>query len=117
MAARKIKVLHDDRTRLKIRTSQLLNRLHAYALSETDPQSGKPVDLSATQVKAIEVLLRKSLPDLSQTESTNTNINYDASEMTDAQLASIAAAASNAATGSAGVAEETEVENEPHPVH
>lgn len=64
MAARVNKVQHDDRTREKIRTSQLLNRLHAYALSENDPQSGKPVELSSTQVKAIEVLLRKALPDL-----------------------------------------------------
>lgn len=91
MAARKNKVQHDDRTRLKIRTSQLLNRLHSYALNEADPISGKTVELSSTQVKAIEVLLRKSLPDLSQVESTNTNINIDAAEMTDAQLASIAA--------------------------
>ena len=64
MAARTTKVKHDDATREKIRTSQLLNRLHAYALSENDPQNGKPVDLSGGQVKAIEVLLRKSLPDL-----------------------------------------------------
>ena len=64
MAARKRKVQHDDKTRDKIRTSQLLNRLHAYALSEDDPQSGKPVELSSTHVKAIEGLLRKSLPDL-----------------------------------------------------
>lgn len=64
MAARKNKVQHDDKTRDKIRTSQLLNRLHAYALSEDDPQTGKSVELSSAQVKAIEVLLRKSLPDL-----------------------------------------------------
>jgi len=68
MAARTVKVKHDDATREKIRTSQLLNRLHAYALSEDDPQSGKPVELSSTQVKAIEVLLRKSLPDLQSVE-------------------------------------------------
>ena len=65
MAARTVKIKHDDATREKIRTSQLLNRLHAYALSEADPQNGKTVELSATQVKATEVLLRKSLPDLS----------------------------------------------------
>ncbi len=68
MAARVNKVKHDDKTREKIRTSQLLNRLHAYALSEDDPQSGKPVELSSTQVKAIEVLLKKSLPDLQSIE-------------------------------------------------
>lgn len=64
MAARTVKVKHDDATREKIRTSQLLNRLHAYALSEDDPQTLKPVDLTPSQVKAIEVLLRKALPDL-----------------------------------------------------
>ena len=115
MAARKLKVQDDDRTRLKIRTSQLLNRLHAYALSESDPQSGKTVELSSTQVKAIEVLLRKSLPDLSQVESTNTNINIDAAEMTDAQLASIAAG--NAAARGSGTSEEAEEQDGAHPVH
>jgi len=68
MAARTVKVKHDDQTREKIRTSQLLNRLHAYALSEDDPQTGRPVELNGTQVKAIEVLLRKSLPDLQSIE-------------------------------------------------
>jgi hypothetical protein len=53
--------------RQRIRTSMLLNRLTAHALGEPDPQTGKPVDLSATQVRAIEILLRKSLPDLSAT--------------------------------------------------
>ncbi|MCC6779906.1 MAG: hypothetical protein IT537_25285 [Hyphomicrobiales bacterium] len=64
MAARTTKVGHDPKTRDKIRTTQLLKRLHAYALSENDPQNGKPVQLSSTQVKAMEILLRKSLPDL-----------------------------------------------------
>lgn len=91
MAARIRKPFHDNRTREKIRTSQLLNRLHAYALSEADPQSGKTVELTSTHVKAIEVLLRKSLPDLTQVEGTMTNINVDASELTDAQLAAIIA--------------------------
>ena len=68
MAARKTKTQHDDRTREKIRTSQLLNRLHAYALSESDPQSGKTVKLDSGQVKAIEILLRKSMPDLSSVD-------------------------------------------------
>lgn len=116
MAARKLKVQHDDRTRLKIRTSQLLNRLHAYALSESDPQSGKTVELSSTQVKAIEVLLRKSLPDLSQVESTNTNINIDAAEMTDAELAAIIAG-DHTAVSSAGTSEEAEEQDGAHPVH
>jgi hypothetical protein len=70
MAARTRKVKHDETTREKIRTSQLLNRLHAYALSEADPQTGEPVKLESGQVKAIEVLLRKALPDLQSVEGT-----------------------------------------------
>jgi len=44
----------------KIQTSQLINRLQDHA-------HGK-VDLVTTQVKAIEILLRKTVPDLKQTE-------------------------------------------------
>lgn len=68
MAARTRKPQHDERTREKIRTSQLLNRLHAYALSELDPQSNEVVKLESGQVKAIEILLRKSMPDLQSVE-------------------------------------------------
>lgn len=68
MAARSRKVQHDAKTREKIRTSQLLNRLHAYALNENDPQNGKPVKLDNGQIKAIEILLRKSMPDLQSIE-------------------------------------------------
>jgi hypothetical protein len=42
---------------MKIQAAQLINRL-------TDHANGN-VELSATQVRAIEVLLRKTLPDLS----------------------------------------------------
>ena len=56
MAARK-KIRHDDNTRLKIQAAQLINRLTGHANGE--------VELSSTQVRAIEVLLRKTLPDLS----------------------------------------------------
>jgi hypothetical protein len=48
--------------RAKIQTSQLVNRLESHALGETD--------LSATQIKAIEVLIRKTLPDLTAVEMT-----------------------------------------------
>jgi hypothetical protein len=47
---------HDTRTREKIQTSQLINRLENHAFGS--------VELTPTQVKAIEVLLRKTLPDL-----------------------------------------------------
>lgn len=71
MPARTKKIRHDDETRLKIKTSQLINRLSAHAL-------GDDVELSQTQVKAIEILLRKILPDLSAVDATLTGeiVNY-----------------------------------------
>lgn len=56
MAAR-INRKHDEKTRLKIQTSQLVNRLQSFANGD--------VELTRDQIKAIEVLLKKSLPDLS----------------------------------------------------
>lgn len=56
MAARVNKIRHDEETRAKIQTSQLLNRLNDHVFSE--------VEISQTQMKAIEILLRKTLPDL-----------------------------------------------------
>lgn len=56
MAARTVKIRHDEETRAKIQTSQLLNRLNDHVFGEAD--------ISQTQMKAIEILLRKTLPDL-----------------------------------------------------
>jgi hypothetical protein len=61
MAPRTLKIRHDDETRAKIQTSQLLNRLNDHVFGKDE----KPVEVSATQMKAIEILLRKTLPDLS----------------------------------------------------
>jgi hypothetical protein len=57
MAARTVKIRHDDNTRAKIKTSQLINRLQRHVLSKTK--------LENSQIKSIEILLRKTLPDLS----------------------------------------------------
>ncbi len=57
MAAR-LNKLHSDEIRLKIKTSQLINRLQDHALSDDS-------ELSMSRMKAIEILLRKSIPDLS----------------------------------------------------
>lgn len=57
---------HQDDVRRKIQTSQLLNRLQDHALSEEG-------ELSPSRIKAIEILLRKSLPDLSAVEVTGAN--------------------------------------------
>jgi hypothetical protein len=56
--ARPIGKLHQEDVRRKIQVSQLLNVLHDHALSETG-------EISPSRMKAIEILLRKSLPDLS----------------------------------------------------
>ena len=61
MAARSVKIRHDDETRSKIQTSQLINRLSDHVLGK--------VDLKPTQVAAALGLLRKTIPDLSQAEN------------------------------------------------
>lgn len=50
--------LHQDDVRSKIQVSQLINVLTKQALGQGD-------DISLSRMKAIEILLRKSLPDLS----------------------------------------------------
>lgn len=58
MAAR-TNLRQQDATRSAIQTSQLVNRLQDFALAK------EGVDIDTNRLKAIEVLLRKSLPDLS----------------------------------------------------
>jgi hypothetical protein len=53
-----------ERTRAAIKTTQLVKRLQFYALAEKDEQGVVP-DLDTGKLKAIEILLRKTLPDLS----------------------------------------------------
>ena len=55
MAAR-ISRQHDEMTRRKIQTSQLINRLNNHAVGKCY--------MTNTQVRAAEVLLKKVLPDL-----------------------------------------------------
>lgn len=62
MAAR-LNKLHQQDVRLKIQTSQLINVLQEHALKGTK-------DFDPTRMKAIEILLKKSLPDLSSIEHT-----------------------------------------------
>jgi hypothetical protein len=69
MAAPKLNRAHQKDIREKIKTIQLINRLQAYALGESAPNSEdgdeSPLELDAGRLKAIEILLRKSLADLS----------------------------------------------------
>ena len=57
MAAR-LRKHHSDEIRAKIQASQLINVLQNHALNGGE-------EFSATRMKAIEILLRKSVPDLS----------------------------------------------------
>lgn len=56
--------LHQADVRAKIQASQLVNVLENHALNTDSP------DISMSRMKAIEILLRKSLPDLSSIELT-----------------------------------------------
>lgn len=71
MAIRKT-LSHDSKTRERIRTSQLINRLEKFVLSETDGENGK-VELSPAQVSAALGLIKKTLPDLAQVDG---NVNH-----------------------------------------
>ena len=64
MAAR-LNKYHQDWVRDKIQASQLVNRLTQCAMGE--------VELTSQQIKAIEILLSKTIPDLKAVEVTGGN--------------------------------------------
>jgi hypothetical protein len=57
----------DERCRSAIKTTALLQRLNGFALEEHDPQTGRPIQMSADQIKAALGLLRKTMADLAVT--------------------------------------------------
>ncbi len=63
------RMAHKDRLTLKIKTAKILDRVQKFALGEED--HGKQVEMSATELRAAELLLRKVLPDLKATEHTH----------------------------------------------
>jgi hypothetical protein len=63
MAARTRKIRHDDDTRERIQASQLINRLQDNALGKLK------VEMTPGQVRSAEILLKKTIPDLSSTEN------------------------------------------------
>lgn len=77
--------------RQKIQTSQLINRLQDHALGR--------VEMTKTQVSATSILLKKTLPDLS--ESQNVNITGRLADLTDAELESRIAECRTALAGDA----------------
>lgn len=62
MAAR-LNKRHTDEVRARIQASQLINVLQGHALTGEG-------EITPTRLKAIEILLRKSVPDLSSVEVT-----------------------------------------------
>lgn len=91
MAAR-IRKQHQDEVRTRIQVSQLINVLEQQALSDS-------VTLSPQRLKAIELLLRKSLPDLSSVEVTGegggpvaATMTLDVTRLSSTALAEILAA-------------------------
>jgi hypothetical protein len=62
--AERLRKRHQDEVRTKIQTSQLVNVLQNHALGIDE------IEITPTRMKAIELLLKKSLPDLSSTEIT-----------------------------------------------
>ena len=60
MPARVRKIRHDEDTRLRIKVGNIITRLQKHVDGE--------VDMSSTQLKAAEILLRKTLPDLTSVE-------------------------------------------------
>ena len=65
LMARTKKIRHDEETRAKIKTSQLVNRLQDHVFGK--------VDLKPTQVTSALGLLKKSIPDLSAIQADTTS--------------------------------------------
>ena len=65
MAARKLKPRHQDEVKAKIQVSALIHRLNKHISGE--------VELSQTQLKAIEMLLARTMPTLTAVEQTTIN--------------------------------------------
>lgn len=79
----------------KIKTSLLINRLSDHALSEDGEK------MTASQIKAAEILLRKTFPDLTANELTGAGGGpLIPSQYTDEQLALIASRGSEGAAAS-----------------
>jgi hypothetical protein len=107
MAARINKIRHDEETRAKIQTSQLINRLQDHIFGK--------VDLVPTQVQSALGLLKKTLPDLSQSETTHT-VKREATDYTREELIALLAE-SRQEDGGAGTASEDGRGREPDSVH
>lgn len=93
MAARTNTLQLRESWREKIKTSMLINRLTKHALSKSE-------EMTASQIKAAEILLRKTFPDLTVNELTAPGGgSLFASQLSDEELADIASGRSARAAG------------------
>ena len=68
---------HPDEVRSKIQAIRLVDTLHQFIFSEVDKNGRKLADLSMAQVRAIDCLLKKVVPDLTRTLiSADVNVRY-----------------------------------------
>lgn len=59
---------YTQRTRDRLRANRIAERLVAFVLGENDPVTKRPVTMTASQVRAAQILLNKVLPDLKAVE-------------------------------------------------
>lgn len=59
--AKRLREKHQDEVRTKIQVSNLITRVHKYAMGDLSDE-----DISPNRLNAIKLLLAKALPDLSQ---------------------------------------------------
>jgi len=93
---------HQDIVRERIQVSAIVTRLQKHV-------AGK-LEMSATQIRAAEILLKKKLPDLQSIEHTGEIIQRGVVELPDAELERIASGGSDgAAEAQAGEAESSQL--------
>lgn len=97
MAARNRKGLSEN-TRARIQTSMIKNRLEDHIFGKCE--------LSATQIRAAEILLKKTLPDLQSVNHSGEIVYTNAAELPDSVLADIATGGSTRTADEANSKEE-----------
>jgi hypothetical protein len=104
MPARTRIIYHTEAVKERIRTTQLLNRLRDNALAEKE-------FMTSGQIRSAEILLRKVIPDLAAVQHSGEMTVRNANQLTDDELAAIAA------RGSTDAAAEKDGERELSSVH
>jgi hypothetical protein len=101
MAARKIAVRLSEEWRTRIKSARIVERLQRHSLGEEE--------MTQTQIKAAEILLRKCIPDLASVQHSGEVSHRTAREMTVDELRHIAAGSSTGTASEDGSAAESAV--------